>query len=105
MMHSTLPDGARILLHDLESIKHVMEERHEAGLKAKAKEASASAIAMGTSKKHSASGSPGEQVLKKGKPNKVLPALQGKGQAPFDSQHQGVLQVWGDGQSHVRGHL
>jgi len=37
-----------------------MEERHEAGLKAKTKEASASAIAKGTSKKCSASGNPGE---------------------------------------------
>ena len=34
MMHSTLPNGTRTLLQDLESIKRVMEERHEAGLKA-----------------------------------------------------------------------
>jgi hypothetical protein len=70
MMHLTLLDGTRTLLQELESIKRIMEERHEADLKAKAKESSASAIAKGTSKKHSASGNPGEQVLKKGKPNK-----------------------------------
>ncbi len=45
MTHSTLPDGTRTLLQELESIEHVMEERHEAGLKVKAKETSASAIA------------------------------------------------------------
>ena len=60
MTHSTLPNGTRALLQDLESIKSIMEERHEAGLKAKTKEASASAIAKGTSKKRSASGNPGE---------------------------------------------
>jgi hypothetical protein len=69
MMHSTFPGGTRTLLKDLESIKHIMEERHEAGLKAKAKETSASTIAKGTSTKLSASGNPGEQVPKKGKPN------------------------------------
>jgi hypothetical protein len=79
MMHSTLPDETRILLQDLESIKHVMEERHEAGLKAKVKEASASAITKGTSKKCSASGSPGERVLKKGKPNKFCQHCKAKG--------------------------
>jgi hypothetical protein len=60
MTHSTLPDRTRTLTQDLESIKHDMEERHEAGLKAKAKEASASVIAKGTFKKHSASGNPSE---------------------------------------------
>jgi hypothetical protein len=39
MTHSTLPDGTGTLLQDLESIKHVMEERHEVCLKVKAKEA------------------------------------------------------------------
>jgi hypothetical protein len=61
MMHSTRPNGTRTLLQDLESIERVMEERHEAGLKAKAKGASATAIAKGTSKKCSASGNPGEE--------------------------------------------
>jgi hypothetical protein len=79
MMHSTLPDGTRTLLQDLESIKRVMEERHEAGLKAKAKEASASAITKGTSKKHSASGNPDERVPKKGKPNKFCQHCKAKG--------------------------
>ncbi len=60
MTHLTVPDGTRTLLQDLDSIKRVMEERHEAGLKAKVKEASASAIAKGTSKKCSASGNPSE---------------------------------------------
>jgi hypothetical protein len=58
MTHSTLPDGTRNLLPNLESIKRIMEERHEAGLKANAKEASASMITKGTSKKRSASGNP-----------------------------------------------
>jgi hypothetical protein len=70
MTHTTLPDGTRTLLQDLESIKYVMEEKQEAGQKAKAKEAAASVIAKGSSKKHSASGNLGEQVLKKGKPYK-----------------------------------
>jgi hypothetical protein len=70
MTDSTLPNRTRTLLQDLESITRIMEERHEAGLKAKAKEASTSAIAKGTSKKRSASGNPGAQVPKNGKPNK-----------------------------------
>jgi hypothetical protein len=77
--HSTLPNGTRTLLQDLESIKHVMEEMHEAGLKAKAKEASASVIAKGTSKKRSTSGNPGERVPKKGKPDKFCQHCKGKG--------------------------
>jgi hypothetical protein len=58
--HSTLLDRTRTLLQGLESIECVMEARHEAGQKAKAKEASASTIVKGTSKKCSASGNPGE---------------------------------------------
>ncbi len=60
MMHRTLPDRTRNLLQDLELIKHVMEEKHKAGQKAKAKEAAASMVAKGSSKKRSASGNPGE---------------------------------------------
>jgi hypothetical protein len=45
-----------------------MVKKHKAGLKAKAKEASPSTIAKGSSKKRSASGNPCEQVTKKGKP-------------------------------------
>jgi hypothetical protein len=60
MMHSTLPESTRALLQDLEAIKCIMDKRHEAGLKAKAKEASASAIDKGTSKKRSSTGSPDE---------------------------------------------
>ncbi len=60
MMHLTLPESIRALLQDLEPIKHVMDKKHEASLKAKAKEASASMIAKGNSKKHCASGNPGE---------------------------------------------
>jgi hypothetical protein len=56
-----------------------MDERHEAGLKAKVKEAFASVIAKGTSKKRSASGNPGEQVPKKGKPNKFCQHCKAKG--------------------------
>jgi hypothetical protein len=79
MMHTTLPDRTRTLLQNLELIKHVMEEKHEAGQKAKAKEAAASTIAKGSSKKRSASGSPGEHVPKKGKPNKFCQHCKAKG--------------------------
>jgi hypothetical protein len=60
MTHTTLPDGTRTLLQDLKSIKRIIEEKHEAGQKAKAKEAAASTIAKGSFKKRSASGNPGE---------------------------------------------
>jgi hypothetical protein len=79
MMHMTFPDGTRTLLQDLESIECVMEEKHKAGQKAKAKEGAASAIAKGSSKKRSASGNPGEQVPKKGKPNKFCQHCKAKG--------------------------
>ncbi len=67
MRHLTLPKSPRALLMDLEAIKRVMNEMHQASLKAKAKEASsASASAKGNSKKPSASGNLGElRVLKK----------------------------------------
>jgi hypothetical protein len=59
MMHLTLPKNARALLNDLEAIEQVMDEKHSASLKAKAKEASAASTATkGSSKKRS--GSPGE---------------------------------------------
>ncbi len=70
MTHQTLPSKTRTLLQDLELIEHIMDKKHEAGLKAKAKEASTSVIVKGSSKKRSASGSPGERVPKKGKPSK-----------------------------------
>ncbi len=67
-----LPKSPRALLNDLEEIKRVMDEKHQANLKAKSKEASAvSRAAKGSSKKRSASGSPSElQVPKKAKPSK-----------------------------------
>jgi hypothetical protein len=59
MMHSTLPKNPGALLNNLEAIEQVMDEKHSASLKAKAKEASAaSAAAKGSSRK--CSGSPGE---------------------------------------------
>jgi hypothetical protein len=79
MMDLALPDGTRTLLQDLESIERVMDERHEAGLEAKAKKASASAIAKGTSKKRSASGNPSEQVPQKSKPNMFCQNCKAKG--------------------------
>jgi hypothetical protein len=60
MTHQTLPCGTRALLQDLELIERVMDEKHGADLKAKAKESSASAIAKGSSKKRSGSGNPSE---------------------------------------------
>jgi hypothetical protein len=59
MMHLTLPKNARALLNDLEALKQVMDEKHSASPKAKAKKVSAaSTAAKGSSKKRS--GSPGE---------------------------------------------
>ncbi len=79
MTHTTLPDGTRTFLQDLELIEHVMDEKHKAGQRAKAKEAAASTIAKGSSKKRSASGSPSERVPKKGKPNKFCQHCKAKG--------------------------
>jgi hypothetical protein len=79
MTHTTLPDRTRTLLQDLELIKRIIDKKYEAGQKAKAKEASASVIAKGSSKKHSASGSPGEQVPKNGKPKKFCQHCKAKG--------------------------
>jgi hypothetical protein len=79
MTHTTFPNGTRTLLQDLESIKRIMEEKHEAGQKAKGNKAAASAIAKGSSKKCSASGKPGERVPKKGKPNKLCQHCKAKG--------------------------
>jgi hypothetical protein len=72
MTHSTAPKNPRALLNDLEAIKQVMDEKHNASLKAKAKEVNtASAAAKGRSKTHPASGSSGElQVLKKARPSR-----------------------------------
>jgi hypothetical protein len=51
MTHSTLPKNPRALLNNLETIERVMDEKHNATLKAKAKEATAaSAAAKGSSK-------------------------------------------------------
>jgi hypothetical protein len=61
MMHSTLPKNPRALLNDLEAIKQVMDKKHNASLKAKAKEVNtASVAAKGSSKKHPTSGSSSE---------------------------------------------
>jgi hypothetical protein len=61
MAHSTLPKNPRALLNNLEAIKRVMDEKHSASLKAKAKEGStASAATKGSSKKHPTFGSSGE---------------------------------------------
>jgi hypothetical protein len=72
MTHSTLSKSPCVLLTDLEAIEPVMNEKHQASLKAKAKEAasSASTCAKGSSKKHLASGNPNKQVLKKARPAK-----------------------------------
>ncbi len=80
MTHSTLPKSPRALLLDLEAIKHIMDKKHQASLKVKAKEASAaSATTKGSSKKHSASGNPGERVPKKAEPAKFCQHCKNKG--------------------------
>jgi hypothetical protein len=81
MMHSMLPKNPRALLNNLEAIERVIDEKHSASLKAKAKEASAaSAAAKGSSKKRSASGSSGElRVPKKARPSKFCQHCKAKG--------------------------
>jgi hypothetical protein len=82
MMHSMLPKSpTRALLNDLEAIERVIDEKHQANLKAKSKDVSAACgSAKGSSKKHSASGSPGElQVLKKAKLSKFCQHCKAKG--------------------------
>jgi hypothetical protein len=81
MTHSTLPKNPRALLNYLEAIERVMDEKHNATLKAKAKEANtASAAAKGSSKKHPASGNFGElQVPKKARPSKFCQHCKAKG--------------------------
>jgi hypothetical protein len=81
MMHSTLPKNPRALLNNLEAIKQVMDEKHNATLKAKAKEVTAaSAATKGSSKKHPVSGSSGElQVLKKARPSRFCQLCRAEG--------------------------
>ncbi len=82
MTHSMLPTkNPRALLNNLEAIEQVMDEKHKATLKAKAKEVTAaSAAAKGSSKKHPASGNSGElRVPKKARPNKFCQHCKAKG--------------------------
>jgi hypothetical protein len=76
-----LPKNPRALLNDLEAIEQFMDEKHNAFLKAKAKEANtASAAAKGSSKKHPASGSSGElRVPKKARPSNFCQHCKAKG--------------------------
>jgi hypothetical protein len=80
MMHSTLPKSPHVFLPDLEAIECVMNKKHQASLRAKAKKASStSTSAKGSSKKRSASGSPNEQVPKKARPTKFCQHCKSKG--------------------------
>jgi hypothetical protein len=81
MTHSTLPKNPRALLNNLEAIKRVMDEKHNASLKVKAKEANtASAAARGSSKKHPASGSSSElRVRMKARLSKFCQHCKAKG--------------------------
>jgi hypothetical protein len=81
MMHSMLPKNPRALLNNLEAIEQVMGEKHNATLKAKAKEATAaSAAAKGISKKHPAFGNFGElRVPNKARPSKFCQHCKAKG--------------------------
>ncbi len=81
MMHSTLPKNPRALLNNLEAIEQVMDKKHNASLKAKAKKANtASGAARGSSKKHPASGNSGElRVPKKARPSKFCQHCKAKG--------------------------
>ncbi len=80
MTHSSLPNFPRALLPDLEAIMHIMNKKHQASLKAKAKEAtSLSTSTKGSSKKRSASGNSSERVLKKAWPAKFCQHCKSKG--------------------------
>jgi hypothetical protein len=71
MTHSTLPMSPHVLLLDLEAIEQAMNEKQQANLKVKVKEApNASTSTKSNSKKYSAMGSPGEQVPKIARPAK-----------------------------------
>jgi hypothetical protein len=70
---NTINDNRSIIgSTEVEAIKQVMDEKHSASLKAKAKEASAaSAAAKGCSQRRQASGSSGDlRVPKKARPSK-----------------------------------
>jgi hypothetical protein len=81
MTHSTLPKNPRALLNDLEAIEQVMDEKHNATLKAKAKEATAaSTAAKGSFKKNLTSGNSGDlRVPKKARPSKFCQHCKAKG--------------------------
>ncbi len=81
MTHSMLPKNPRALLNNLVPIELVMDEKHKASLKVKAKKANpASAAAKGSSKKHPASGNSGDlQVPKKARPSKFCQHCKEKG--------------------------
>jgi hypothetical protein len=81
MTHFTLPKYPRALLNDLQAIERVMDKKHNASLKAKAKEANAaSTAAKGSSKKHPASRSSRDlRVPKKARPSKFCQHCKAKG--------------------------
>jgi hypothetical protein len=81
MAHSMLPKNSRALVNNLEAIKRVMDEKHSASLKAKAKEATAaSAAAKGSSQKCPVSRSSSDlQVPKKARPSKFCQHCKAKG--------------------------
>jgi hypothetical protein len=80
MIHSTLPKSPCVLLPDLKAIERLMNEKHHASLRAKAKEASsASNSTKGISKKRSAAGNPSERVPKKARPTKFCQCCKNKG--------------------------
>jgi hypothetical protein len=80
MTHYTLPNSPYVLLLDLKAIERIMNEKHQANLKTKEKEASsASNSTKGNPNKRSASGNPGEQVPKKARHAKFCQHCKNKG--------------------------
>ncbi len=66
MTHSTLPQNPRAYLNNLKAIEQVMDEKHSASLRAKAKEAlTTSTTAKSSSQKHLLSKSSGELQVPK----------------------------------------
>jgi hypothetical protein len=79
MTHSMLPKSPRALLPDLEAIECIMNEKHQAGLKAKAKEASSASTSTKGSSKKPVSWKSGERVPKKARPAKFCQCCKSKG--------------------------
>jgi hypothetical protein len=92
LTHSTLPKSPRLLLPDIENIKHVMNKKHVESAKAKGKDGTASASAKSSHKKRVSTGSI-EQVPKKPKSVKFFQHCKNNGGPYTTHNKQGMSQV------------